>query len=333
MKSPALVFALPCLFLVPVHGFAQAAEGPAAEIREWEVPWEQTRPRDPYVAPDGRVWFVGQRGDYLAVFDPTTEQFRRFDLADGVGPHTVVVDDRDRPWYAGNHAAHIGRLDPDSGDITLYPMPDPAARDPHTMTFGRDGSLWFTVQGGNFVGRLSPENGEVELISVPTGGARPYAIVTGADGTLWVALFGTNKLARVDPGTRKLEEIALPRTEARPRRLGLTRDGAVWYTDYAHGYLGRFDPATGEAQEWHTPGGADARPYAIAVDDRDRIWFVETGPEPNRLVGFDPKSGEYFSVEEIASGAGAVRHMVFHAPKRVIWFGTDANTLGRAAIP
>lgn len=335
MKHPALALALtlPCLLLTPPPGKAQDAEGATPKIREWEVPWERTRPRDPYVAPDGRVWFVGQRGDYVAVFDPETEEFERVDLPDGAGPHTVVVDDRGRPWYAGNRAANIGRIDPESGDIELYPMPDPAARDPHTMTFGADGSLWFTVQGGNFVGRLSPGSGEVDLVPVPTEGARPYAIVTAADGALWVALFGSHKLARVDPKTRQLEEIELPRPEARPRRLGLTRDGAVWYTDYAEGYLGRFDPESGKAQEWRTPGGADARPYALAVDDRDRVWFVETGPEPNRLVGFDPESDEFFAVTEIASGAGAVRHMVFHAPQRVIWFGTDENTLGRAAVP
>ena len=39
-------------------------------VREWPVPWEKTRPRDPYVAPDGRVWFVGQQGNYIASFDP-----------------------------------------------------------------------------------------------------------------------------------------------------------------------------------------------------------------------------------------------------------------------
>lgn len=332
-RHTALALVLPCLLLGSAASSAQSAEGVSAEIREWPVPWEGTRPRDPYVAPNGEVWFVGQRGDYVAAFDPEAEEFRRFDLADGAGPHTVVVDDRGRPWYAGNRAAHIGRVDPESGEITLHPMPDEAARDPHTMTFGPDGSLWFTVQGGNFVGRLDPESGKVDLIPVPTEGARPYAIITGDGGTLWVALFGTHKLARVDPESRELEELALPRPEARPRRLGQTDDGAVWYTDYAEGYLGRFDPETGAVREWRTPAGADARPYALAVDDRNRVWFVETGPEPNRFVGFDPKSEEFVAVEEIPSGAGAVRHMVFDAPKRVIWFGTDANTLGRAAIP
>ena len=67
---------------------------------------------------------------------------------------------------------------------------------------------------------------------------------------------------------------------------------------------------------------------------QDRIWLVETGVQPNRLVGFDPKNSSWFSVTPISkSGGGTVRHMVFHRPTRTIWFGTDANTIGRASVP
>jgi virginiamycin B lyase len=35
------------------------------DLKEWEVEWGG-RTRDPYVAPDGKVWFVGQAGNYIA---------------------------------------------------------------------------------------------------------------------------------------------------------------------------------------------------------------------------------------------------------------------------
>ncbi len=44
------------------------APGDTVEIQEWLVPWPNTRPRDPYVGPDGLVWFVGQKADYVASF-------------------------------------------------------------------------------------------------------------------------------------------------------------------------------------------------------------------------------------------------------------------------
>jgi virginiamycin B lyase len=303
------------------------------EITEWNVPWANTRPRDPFVDGEGRVWFVGQVGDYVAYLDPTSGEFTRFDLDPGSGPHNLIVDKDGMVWYAGNRAAHIGRLDPSTGDIDEYPMPDPAARDPHTLVFDSNGDIWFTVQGGNLVGHLSTATGDVQLVEVPTASARPYGIVVDEDDRPWVAEFGSYKIATVDPETYELTEYELPRKAARPRRLIVGGDGGVWYVDYAQGFLGRLDPATGRVTEWHVPGGARAGGYGMAVDDRDRIWFVESTIRPNRLVGFDPSTEEFFSLTEIPSGGGTVRHMYFHPPAKEIWFGTDTNNIGRARVP
>ncbi len=97
--------------------------------------------------------------------------------------------------------------------------------------------------------------------------------------------------------------------------------------------MGRFDPEEDAFVEWLMPSGPEARPYGMAIDEEDRIWFVEVGPQPNRFIGFDPDSEEFFSITEIESGGGAVRHMMYHQPTNTIWFGTDANTLGRAELP
>jgi len=313
------------------------APAPAAaediEITEWVVPWENTRPRDPYVDGQGRVWFVGQRGNYLAYLDPETGDFRRYELDPGTGPHNLIVDDDGIVWYAGNRAMHIGRLDPETGDIEKIMMPAPEARDPHTLTFDHNGDIWFSVQGGSFVGKLGTRTRTVELIPIEGRGRRPYGIVVDANNRAWFCQFGTNKLATVDPETMELEEFDLPRAEARPRRLALTSEGHLWYVDYAGGNLGRFDPETGEVQEWAVPGGASARPYGMSVDDKDRLYFVESGTMPNRFVGFDPATEEFFASTAIASGGGTVRHMYYHAPERAIWFGTDTNNIGRARVP
>jgi virginiamycin B lyase len=130
-----------------------------------------------------------------------------------------------------------------------------------------------------------------------------------------------------------LKEYTLPNPAARSRRIAITSDDRVWYVDYARGFLGRLDPASGRVSEWALPDGDQSLPYAMAADDQDRLWAVETGPQPNRLVGFDPHSAQVFSVTAIPSGAGTVRHMVFNKGSREIWFGTDHGTIGRARLP
>ena len=325
------------LLVVPSLVTAQTPAPAAGPVRselvaEWQVPWENSRPRDPYLDAQGRVWFVGQRSDYVAYLDQKTGEFKRFELEQGTGPHNLIVDAKGQVWYAGNRNAHIGRLDPSTGKITTFAMPDPAVRDPHTLVFDQKGDIWFTAQGAGYVGKLTAATGEVQVVKLEPR-SRPYGIVVDAKGRPWFNEFGTNKIGTIDPATMTLREYTLPSEQARGRRIAITSDGIVWYVDYARGFLGRLDPATGAVREFPAPGAAQSRPYAMTVDDRDRLWFVETGVTPNRLVGFDPKTEKFFSTIPIPSGGGAVRHMIFHQPDREIWFGTDANTVGRLRVP
>lgn len=335
MISKSLVKILLVSFFIASCGDNGSDNGPARDqvtLTEWTVPYPDSRPRDPFAASADKIWFVGQRDGYLAYFNPGSEEFTRIPLPEGSGPHNIIADSDGNAWYAGNLMGWIGKVGPD-GSLVTIPMPNPEARDPHTLIEDGRGNIWFTVQGGNFIGRLNKTTEAVDLVPVPTELARPYGITVDSKGAPWIALFGTNKIATVNPETLELQEITLPREKARPRRIEATSDGALWYVDYAAGYLGRYDPNDEDFEEWQMPSGPSAQPYAMAVDNKDRIWFVEVGPRPNNFVGFDTDEEEFFSTTEIESGGGAVRHMMYHEPTNTIWFGTDTNTLGRAELP
>lgn len=303
-------------------------------ITEWTVPWDKTRPRDPYVDKEGRVWFVGQGGNYVAYLNPSSGQFKRYEIDAGTNPHNLIVAEDGMVWYSGNRNGRICRLDPSTGRITTYMMPDKAVRDPHTLVFDKSGNIWFTAQSANYVGHLVTKTGEIHLMKSPTPESRPYGIVVDPKNRPWFVEFGRNKIAMIDRATMKIVEHDLPDSRTRPRRIAVTSDGILWYGDYTRGMLGRFDPATGAVREWPLPSAGMSLPYAMTSDDKDRIWLVETGVHPNRLVGFDPRSSSWFSNTPIAKSGGlTVRHMVFHGPTRTIWFGTDANTIGRANVP
>jgi virginiamycin B lyase len=329
---PAMCATLAGFIVVTVDSSPVSAQTPQPLVEEWTVPWAASRPRDPYVAPDGRVWFVGQRSDYAAVFDPESEEFQRFDLPDGAGPHNLIVGDDGRVWYAGNRQAHIGILDPVTGEVEQIPMPDDRARDPHTLVFDDSGHIWFTVQTGNFVGRLDMETRTIDLIEVPTPHARPYGIKVAPDGRPWFVEFAGGKVGTIDPETLQLEEFDLPDSAGRPRRIAIDSQGDIWYVDYSLGELGRMT-RNGEFEVWPVPSGIEGRPYALGIDDADHLYFVETGPSPNQLVIFDSGQERVQSVTSIPSGGGAVRHMMFDSDRQVFWFGTDANTLARVRVP
>ena len=322
-----LVFALPLLLLA-------AAQQATISVTEWKVPWEKSRPRDPFMAGNGRVWFVGQEGNYVANLDPASGKFSRVEIEDGTNPHNLIVDGAGNVWYSGNRNGRIGRIDAATGKITTYMMPDASARDPHTLVMDKSGNIWFTVQFQNFVGHLDTKTGKVRLQKSPTDKSRPYGIMMSSKDEPWFVEFGTNKVARIDKATMHITEYTLPDAGTRPRRIAITSDDIIWYTDYTRGMLGRFDPKSSKTTEWAMPAGKASLPYAIGVDDRDRLYVSETGPQPNRIAVFDPKSSAWVSVTPVMpSGGLSVRHMSFNKATRTMWFGTDADTIARMKAP
>lgn len=321
------------LLLMLLSTGARADERHPVAITEWTVPYADSRPRDPFAVSETEVWFVGQKSGYLAKLNPSSGTFSKFDLPPGGAPHNLIVAKDGGVWFAGNANAYIGRFDPKSEAIERIAMPESDARDPHTLVFDADErNIFFTVQGGNYIGRLNLESRKVDLVIVETARARPYGIKVAPDGTVFAVLFGTNKIVEIDPETLAYKEHRLAHPAARPRRLEVTSYGVVFYTDYARGMLGRLNPRTGHTVEFPLPGGEGSKPYGSALDKEDRIWLVETGSNPNRLIGFDDDSEEFFSATDIGSGGGSVRHMHYHAPSDSIWFGADSNTIGRASI-
>ena len=269
-------------------------------------------------------------------------------------------------WWTGMWASLAGRLDPQTGKMTEFPLPPTArphtivpaadgniwytgngnatvgkldpktgkvteyqtqARDPHTAAFHPDGRLYFTAQGAGMLGRLHPETGELTEIQTES---RPYGMQVAANGTIWVAYNGTNKLGALDPETMEVRYYEVPNDASRIRRLGLTSDGMVWYGNSTQGRIGRLNPKTGEIKEWASPSGPESHPYALAVVD-DVIWYNESGMRPDTLVRFDPKT-EQFQSWAIPSGAGIIRNMWVTEAGDLLIHQSSSNRVGLVEI-
>ncbi len=319
---------------------ATLVEGPlAVRFTSWTAPTRGQRPRDPVEAPDGRIWWVGQRRDILGVLDPDTGALREYPLPPGARPHSVNIAPDGGVWYLGNGDATLGHLDPATGGVRTLAMPDPDARDPHTGVFDADGIFWFTLQHSNMIGRFDPATQDVRLAPMPTPNARPYGITVATDGTLWVACNGANCLVRVDPETMAATRIDLPGEDAHVRRLDIAEDGMIWYGDAGRGRLGRYDPTTGDITTWPSPSGPSSHPYALAIVD-GIVWYTESGVRPDALVRFDPKT-ESFQSWAIPSGvlpsgplyAGIVRHMRATRDGALLMHQGATNQIVRVAVP
>jgi len=148
------------------------------------------------------------------------------------------------------------------------------------------------------------------------------------NGTIWVALLRVGMVAKIDPQTMAVTRFKEGAETSRSRRLAVLNDGTIFVGDEARGMLARINPATGEVKEWPMPGGPKAGPYAVTKDGQDRVWVSETGAA-KRQVGFDPKGEKFFANVEVS---GTIRHMHWDAKTNSLWFGTDANSVGRIAL-
>ena len=325
------VLAFPAL--LPAQGPANVAQ---FDPKEWEVPFgAPTRPRDPYADAQGRVWFVGQNGNYIAYLDSKSGDFKRYEIDAGTNPHNLVIE-KGMVWFTGNRNNRLVKLDPATGKLTTFMIPDTTVRDPHTMIFDpKTGVAWFTAQGAGTVGRFDPKTEQFRLWKTGQQ-TRPYGIVLDSKGQPWFDLFGTNKIGTVDTKTMELKTFPIPNDSARPRRIAITSDDQIYFGDYRRGYLGHLDPKTGKVVEYALPLGARSLPYAMTTDDKDNIWVAQNGypGTPSTLVAFDPKTKKF--VAEVPVGKPApntIRHMTFDKSTRQIWFGTDQGTIGRISVP
>lgn len=306
--------------------------GDTVDIREWLVPWEVSAEAAAYVDVNGRVWFAGADDDYIGNFSPDSATFSRYDLPGRTRPVALAVDANGHIVYASNNRRHIGILDPATARIEEIAMPDRAAKALRAMIFDDSGDIWFTADEGNFVGRLLVASRRIDLVRVPTRKSRPYGIAVGPANEPWVAASGRNLLLRIDPADMSIREVETPNANSRPHRIAVTTDGRIWYTDPELGQLGSFDPQSGVFHEWAMPGGENSRPFALAADRNDHLWIVETGPAPNRLVGFAADAGAFLTETDIPSGAGSVQDLHYYEPAGELWFTTDTNYLGRAKV-
>jgi len=246
-------------------------------------------------------------------------------------PHSIINDRTGNIWYMGNGNGTIGRLNPATGEIKIFKMPDPNARDPHTPIWLKDGTtLFFTLQQSNMIGRMNTTTGEIKLVPVPTPRALPYGIKVNSQGKVWVSYNGSNGLAEIDPVTMAITEHKLPRPGTTVRRLAITSDDMVWFVNSGLGALGRLNPKTGEVKEWPSPSGPDTHPYAIEVVD-DIIWYNESRRRPDALVRFDPKT-EKFQSWAIPSGYGIIRHMRATPDGNLVIHQSSSNRIGLVTI-
>jgi virginiamycin B lyase len=168
-------------------------------------------------------------------------------------------------------------------NIKQFKVPTPGSR-PHDPAAAKDGTMYYASQLANQIGHVNPATGEIKeyKINPQTG---PHSLVEDNDGNVWFTGNFAGLIGKLDPKTGQVTEYKIPAPGAKdPHTIIKDKEGTLWFTAQVANKVGRINPKTGEIKIV-TPPTANARPYGMAVNSKNEIYFVEFGT--NKIATID----------------------------------------------
>ena len=204
-------------------------------------------------------------------------------------------------WWAGQYSNQIGRIDPDTGEMTEYDLPANAM--PHTVLFDRNNEVWYTGNKNASIGKFDPKTEEFTVYEMPDPAARdPHSGIFDDQGRLFFTVQQSNFIGRLDTasGEITLAEVETPR--ALPYGIKIDPDGVPWVSCFGSNCLIKVDPDTMELTEIELPD-AETRSRRLDIASDGTIWYLNASL--GRLGRYDPKTGD---VQEWDSPSGPTSH-------------------------
>lgn len=229
-------------------------------------------------------------------------------------------------WWAGQWANLIGRLNPATGEMKEYSLPEGSM--PHSVTLDDAGGVWYTGNKNATIGRFDPKTEKTTVYKMPDPEARdPHTAIFDQNGTLWFTLQQSNMVGRLNPATGDIKLVTMPTPGSRPYGISIDADGVPWVACNGSNCLLKIDPGTMTPTEIKLPT-AESTVRRLEVADDGMIWFGNASQ--GRLGRYNPKSGE---IKEWPSPSGPDSHPYALAiVDGIIWYnesGKRPDTLVR----
>jgi len=234
-----------------------------------------------------RVWFTMAVSNQVAMFDRKSKSFRFYDLPTrglketatifalpvvlklanwGVPIHKMPIDAQSgglplpygidiapngHVWFTRLHSDEIGRVNPDTHEVTLIKTPFVS---PRRMRADADGNLWITVFAEGKLAKYDPKAEKFTLYDLPTeplGSETPYSLnVDRKRGVVWINGTASDSMIRFEIATENWKIYPLPRRRTFTRDVDIAEDGSIYTSN-------------GSFPAWHIE---DGQPTIIRIE-------------------------------------------------------------------
>jgi virginiamycin B lyase len=230
--------------------------------------------------------------------------YTEYDLPrETISPHDVIVDSSGMVWYSSFGEQNLGRLDPKTGKVTEFPIPEHKPGFP-TGLLGlrsdRAGNLWLGNMYQATIARFDrnsetfkfwPLQGDENIDAAQVNMVSPQS--SDLDGKVWTQNNGFAGVHRLDIATGKIETWEPFKGVPGPHNIyDVIPDSKnnVYFTDFRQRHIGRIDARTGEVKLYEIPTPNSA-PRRGTMDAQDRLWFGEY--RGDRIGMLDTRTGEF----------------------------------------
>jgi virginiamycin B lyase len=219
-----------------------------------------------------------------------------------IQPHDVMLDHDGTVWYSDFGQMFLGKMDPNTGKVTQYPIPETKKGFPVgtlNLEIDKDNNPWIGVMYQSAIAKFDRKTETFKTWSTPkdwdtNAGQLGHLAIEGTpiDNKVWIKNSDGGNIYRLDLGSNQMENLGAfkdPRTGRRIGTYGLHSDAEnnVYLLDFAAGNIVKIDAKTKAPTVYATPT-PNSRPRRGRVDAEGRLWFAEYNG--NAIGMFDPKT-------------------------------------------
>jgi len=220
-----------------------------------------------------------------------------------IEPHDVITDSEGMAWYSNFGEQSLGKLDPKTGKVTEYPMPEPKKGSPTgslSLRSDKDGNLWFGMMYQAGIAKLDRKSEKLQVWNIPPelNKANTQINMTSplhyaVDGKIWTQNNGFAGVHRLDLASGKWETFEPFKGSTKTHNIyDVIADSGnnAYFTDFANEHIGRIDAKTGKITLYPMPTPSSG-PRRGVMDSQDRLWFGEY--RGNKIGMFDTKTERF----------------------------------------
>jgi streptogramin lyase len=257
---------------------------------------------------EGQTWSYALKTFARPSGRATRVLYTEYDLPrETISPHDVIVDAQGIVWYSSFGEQHLGRLDPKTGRVTEFAIPEHKPGFP-TGVLGlrsdREGNLWLGNMYQATIAKFDRKTQKFTYWQLPPEQNIDAAQVNMAspqsshvDGKVWAQNNGFAGVHRLDIASGKIETWQPYKNAPKGEPHNIydvipDSHNNAWYTDFRHKHIGRIDAKTGELKIFEMPAKvAVTAPRRGMMDAQDRLWFAQY--RNDRIGMLDTKTGEF----------------------------------------